>query len=217
MVYGVAWLPTKSPQFNWITFRLDFEHKQISKNLTSKPPPPPLIWSRGQLLMSARSWFSSLLSVYSIFGLISRFNITWETGHEISLDVRFPGNLLMFKMKSKSNPVELRWLCWQSCHTIHHIKSTSMGYQEVKGFLDGGGPYRHRSFRRVQNQVMLENPCRIWTVRRMVLGHQNHSPSCPMVVDWRENRFLEFLHLTGSCTGWRHYVELIKMWQAISC
>ena len=50
------------------------------------------------------------------------------------LDVRFPGNLLMFKIKSESNPLEMRSLCWQSCHFIQQIKSTSRGYQEAKGF-----------------------------------------------------------------------------------
>ena len=52
------------------------------------------------------------------------------------LDVRFPGNLFMFKIKSESNPLELRSICWQSCHLIHQIKPDSSGYQEVKGFWD---------------------------------------------------------------------------------
>ena len=42
------------------------------------------------------------------------------------LEVRFPGNLLMFKIKSESNPLELRSICWQSCHIIHQIKARNL-------------------------------------------------------------------------------------------
>ena len=79
------------------------------------------------------AWFSGLnkLQIHALSVLQSVKNKM-----SVCLSVGFPGNLLMFKIKSESNPVELRWFCWQSCHTIHHIKSTSMGYQEVKGFLD---------------------------------------------------------------------------------
>ena len=64
----------------------------------------------------------------------------------------------------------------------------------------GGGPYRQRSIGRVQYQVRLENPCRIWTLGRMVLSHHNHSPHWPRMVVSVENRIFEFLHLTTPCT-----------------
>ena len=45
-----------------------------------------------------------------------------------------PVDLFTFKIKSESNRVEPRSLCWQSCHFLHQIKPNSRGYQEARGF-----------------------------------------------------------------------------------
>ena len=47
-----------------------------------------------------------------------------------------PENLSVFKIMSESNPLH-SWSHWgPPCHFICQIKSTNMGYQEVKGFWD---------------------------------------------------------------------------------
>ena len=57
--------------------------------------------------------------------------------HEICLDVGIPGysgDSFMFKIKSEFNPIYQTVNLMQSTHVIYQIKSTNMGYLEVKGF-----------------------------------------------------------------------------------
>ena len=56
---------------------------------------------------------------------------------EICLDVGIPGysgDSFMFKIKSEFNPIYQTVNLIQSTHVIYQIKSTNMGYLEVKGF-----------------------------------------------------------------------------------
>ena len=46
----------------------------------------------------------------------------------------YSGDSFMFKIKSEFNPIYQTVNLMQSTHVIYQIKSTNMGYLEVKGF-----------------------------------------------------------------------------------
>ena len=65
---------------------------------------------------------------------LEKATMRYASDDEICLDVGIPGDSLMFKIKSGINSIYQTVYLMQSNLFIYQIKSTNMGYLEVKGF-----------------------------------------------------------------------------------